>query len=154
MLIKKGVYSIEKVIFYQTGNKLILFAWNLLKTEYLRRLLLNQVKYGQRKTSISQKTCNSYLNLMCHSYFFLNMWQVTIQKNLDPVYTWLNTVDFNFRYWDGGNGGGDELLSKFYLFIFFVEEKLIKSNKNPKKFSPNLNRKLPNKVVCLLRYWR
>ena len=68
---KKSISSLSKsFFFYQTvkncGHKV----------GHLRCLPLNPVLYGWRKTEIL------WLNIQ---HFFLDMWQVTIQNNLDPV---------------------------------------------------------------------
>ena len=57
--------------------------------------------------------------------FLSNMRYVTIRNNLNPVYTWFKTIDFDSKliYW-----WENELLSHFCLFIFSVEKnKPIKS---------------------------
>ena len=35
--------------------------------------------------------------------FLLNMWQVTVQNNCGPVYTWFRIIDFNLKYVLGKN---------------------------------------------------
>ena len=69
-----------------------------------------------------EKTCSSYIPNPQYSYLYVsNMQQVTIQKKLDPVYTWFKTINFYIQlviYW-----GESGLLLKFYLFIISVEKK-------------------------------
>ena len=50
---------------------------------------------------------------MHYSYFLLNMWQVTIQKNLDIVFACFRTIV----------AGGDGLLSIFVVVIFPIKKK-------------------------------
>ena len=53
------------------------------------------------------------------SGFLMNMRQVTIQNNLDPVYTWFKSIYINLKWLLGENW----LLLKSYLFTFLIEKK-------------------------------
>ena len=96
-------------------RKLISFLWNLSKYGHLNA-------YLWVRTLSHEKTCSSYIPNPKYTYLYLsNMQQVTIQKNLNPVYTWFKTINFYIQlviYW-----GESGLLLKFYLFIISVEKK-------------------------------
>ena len=96
---KKSGSTLPNSFFFYRINKLIFFLLTSLRAGYLRDLLLNQIWYGWRKTRrFHKKSCNSYLKtLMRHSYFNSDMRRVTIQNNLDSVYTWFKTIDFKSK---------------------------------------------------------
>ena len=103
--------------FYQT-DKLISFVLRLLKAVHLTCLLLSQTP-------------------MRYSYFLSNIWQVTIQKNLNIVYACFRTIDFSSKLLFGGGGGrGDGLLSIFCCccYLSHQEKNKLVENKIPRSF--------------------
>ena len=104
-------YSTQKFLFIRQINSFLLSS---LKVEHLTRLLLTQVWYGRRKPRWFHTQKKTVTEIPMHySYFLLNMWQVTIQKNLDIVFACFRTIV----------AGGDGLLSIFVVVIFPIKKK-------------------------------
>ena len=123
--------------FYQTV--ITFLVWNLSKVGHPQRLPLNQVQYGWRKAWRNhEKTCNCFLNLdALHLLLF--------DHTIDPKPCLYVVQNFWFKFEIAIDG---KLACYRKIFTCSVAKKTIKTKCYYKKFSPDLTKKLQNKIFC------